>query len=369
MCQSKAEGGRRCAFHLEQGVASGMVTYVASVTGLTPAQTNAAYEALEREGLTEPDPTRAEVDEFLEKQIFRVRHEPDLTEARRDSIVSRLRAAIGRITPNGATFHAWKTLVAESWSRVRRRAAAAFVVGALTFSVGACGTVPDADRGPVSAEPVAAAPTTPGAAYDTEYAVAQPTISKEAVEAFGAKEAAAATTLATEVAQEWNFNEKAIVGQVEDPAAVAYVLHAGDEMTPELRKEWTGNVNEYVRAAKSGGALSGDVISNVYSYTFFDAFIEIEDAGWAPAPEGPVVVNQKISKISTTPTTDGRLLVVVSSQADLRTLNTEKGKSKLWAFSRDTSYYMSKTPDGWKISAWNTSWTAGETRPDKVAVS
>lgn len=342
-----------------------MTTYAASITTLTPKEASEAYEALEVEGLAAADPTREEVDEFLEKQIFRVRHEPDLTDARRESIIGRLRAAIGRIMPNGATFHAWKNIVAESWSRVRRKAAAAFVVGALSFSVGACGNVPDEDRGPIAAEPVVSAPLTPGSEYDTTYDVAKPVISDDAVKAFGAKDAAKVTAMGTEIAQEWGFNEKAILGQAEDPAAVAYVLTAGDDMTEAVQQEWAGNVNEYVRAVNSGNAVPQEVGSRVYTYTYFDAFHEAEESGWVPASEGPVVVNQKISKVTTTPTTDGRLAVEVKSQADLRI--NKGGKPKLWGFSRETTYYMTKTADGWKVSAWHTAWTTANLVPDKAA--
>jgi len=252
-------------------------------------------------------------------------------------------------------------------SRPRRRIAAALVVIGLTSGVGACGTARTGDQVSIDSEPVNAAPTSPRIEYDTSYAVSEPVISKDAVDAFGAKEAAAGTALASEIAQEWGFNEKAVVGQVQDPAAVAYVLTAGEEMTPWLRKEWLGNVNEYVRSATSSDSVPQEIASKVYTYTFFDAFVEIEDAGWVPAPEGPVVVNPKISKLVTTPSTDGRLAVKVSSQADLRTLNTKKGKAKFWEFSRVTSYYLSQTTDGWKVSAWRTTWTSGKTRPDTAA--
>jgi hypothetical protein len=360
MCQSKAEGGRRCAFHLQQGVTSGMTTYVASVTGLSPKEANAAYEALEREGVNKPDPTREEVDEFLEKQVFRVRHEPDLTEKRRESIAARLKAAIGRITPNGATFHAWKNLVAESFSRVRRRAATAFLVGALTMSVGACGNTGTADATPDRAEHVAAAPATPGPQYDTTYNDVKPSISQDAVTRYGSAEVNAATDEAVTVSEEFGFNSDFLTAEA--PEGKDGLLAAADHMTPDAARDWVKNVNAYANAAPEDRAASS---GNVWSLALYDPYTNAAMGGKSVSmtTDGPAAINQRIKSVRTSLDGDGRLVVSVKSSADLR-INLDQ-QPNLFHIDRDMTYYMAKTGDGWKIDGWSGSLSPGTPRPEK----
>lgn len=373
MCQSKAEGGRRCKFHLEQGVAGGMTTYVASVTGLSPKQTAEAYEALEREGLALPDPTREEVDEFLEREAFRVRHEPNLTEKRRESIVARLRAAIGRITPNGSTFHAWKNLVAESWSRVRRRAAAAFMVGALTFSVGACGNAPSQATPDDTAAPVAGAPVTPQPSngspreYDSTYEVAEGTASNEAVERFGPREAAQGTALAIDTSQDYFWDEESVTSMPgEDADEHAYSL--AERMTPATAEQWRETVDEFIANSKEGNYGAGqngrDFLSiSFYGGAAFDNAVDKDGNTVTVAPEGPVVVNPTLSKVTTGLTADDRLSVEIEGSAGLRVV--VGGKPKVWNLTRSITYYMVQDKDQgeWLIDAWSGSWnTTGFTK-------
>lgn len=83
-----------------------------------------------------------------------------------------------------ATFHSGKNIVSESRTRVRRRAAAAFAVGAFTFSVGACGNVPQEDHDPGRAGKVASATPAPPE-FDTTFAEVKPTVSRSAIDKFG----------------------------------------------------------------------------------------------------------------------------------------------------------------------------------------
>lgn len=148
MCKSSAEGGQRCQGHLSASTTAAMTTYVVHTTGLDRPTVDATMADLRAEFADAPAPDRAEVDQFLEQQAFRVRHEPDLTEKRRDSIMSRLRAGIGRLLPDGPTYAAWKNVLASAahraWKRARKpviavgvgAAAVGFVAGATTFMGG-----------------------------------------------------------------------------------------------------------------------------------------------------------------------------------------------------------------------------------------
>jgi hypothetical protein len=368
MCQSKAAGGRRCAYHLEQGVCAGMVTYVVSVTGLDRCETSEAYKALEKEGSNLPDPTRDEVDDFLNREAFRIRHEPNLSEQRRENIVNRLLASVGRITPSGATFHAWKNLVAESWARVRRRAAAAFVLGAMTFSVGGCGNAPAEPQAQPQAQIVAAAPTAPGPAssYDTTYKTAKPTYSADAVTVFGKADVVAGTSAAVNFTQKHAFDDASVTTKAgENINKYGYSL--AKDMSPETGRMWKASVDEFVQDVEAGTFGESPGSANVLSLTFYASMSgknhDMDGNSVMANPEGPVIVNKEITSITTGATNDGRLSVEINSAADMRLL--VEGKPKLSPMTRTATYYMAKSGGDWKIDAWSGIWGLGTMRADK----
>lgn len=352
MCQSKADGGRRCAFHLEQGVSKAMTSYAAAVTGLPGSQVAEAYASLEREGLAVPTPSREEVDAFLAQQAFQVRYAEDLTESRRRSLLARLQAALGRITPNGATFHAWKNLVAESFARVRRRAAAAFLAGALTFSVGACGNVPEAEAPPAQT-PVATAPAAPAVpvgeydtGYDTEYEVAsQVSVGRDAEAKYGAARVAAAMEQSRELVQDYAFNPEFI--NAEWGERRGDLLRAGTEhMTPDAAKDW----RRMVRQVTEGTPAERDKsLSVVYAYTFYAPFSQTKD-GTTPVTDGPAVVNPRITSTSSSLDSYGRLKVEVKSVADVRLLRDEV--PTVAKIKRTSTFYLVPSQQGWKVDGW-----------------
>lgn len=137
MCKSSAEGGQRCQGHLRSGVTAAMTTYVVDATGLDRASAVTVIEDLRAEFADAPAPDRAEVDEFLERQAFRIRHEQALSEKRRNSLLGRIRAGIGRLLPDGPTFAAWKHSLAAAWQRAREPLkVAGAVAGVFIASVG-----------------------------------------------------------------------------------------------------------------------------------------------------------------------------------------------------------------------------------------
>jgi hypothetical protein len=146
---------------------SGMTSYAQACTGLTERGVAETFHALKREGVGLSDPDAGQVEEFLEGQEFRVRHDETLPTTRRESIVRRLRQALadarsGRYLPDGATFHAWKHVVSEAWRRSRRKAAAVALTGALTFGVSACGSTGDRPQEPAAgSSPTVSAPAEP----------------------------------------------------------------------------------------------------------------------------------------------------------------------------------------------------------------
>lgn len=141
MCQSRAEGGVRCNHHLSTAASAAMVTYVVSATGAAPAEAKAVAARLEREGEHLPAPAREEVDAFLTESMFRARHDETLTPKRRESVLARLGAALGKVLPSGAKFHAWKNMMVETAVRMRRKVVAVTVAAGLAVSLAACGEV------------------------------------------------------------------------------------------------------------------------------------------------------------------------------------------------------------------------------------
>jgi hypothetical protein len=252
MCKSKIEGGKRCSFHLTQGVVTGMVAYAVSLTGLSRKDTREAFEDLRAEGAHLPAPSRGEVDSYLTAEAFRVQYEPTLSEPRRTSILGRLRAAIGNVTPDGATFHAWKNVVGEAWARTRRRAAMVFLVSGLAFGAGGCATAPSQASTPAPTGTVATAPASPGVSSggaaqgqalvrpSTPVIAAPVSVSKAATAKFGAAGVAAGYKAITDFAATNAVNPKAINVPVAEVSA-ADLQAPKKMMTADAAKSWDQN--------------------------------------------------------------------------------------------------------------------------------
>lgn len=346
MCQSKAEGGRRCAHHLEQGASAAVVTYVATVTGLNSKETGQVYESLMDEGRTLAAPTRQEVDALLEQQIFRARHEEGITEKRRESIIRRLRDALGNILPSGATFHAWRNILSEAWTSVRRKAAAAFVAGALTFSLGACGTTGTPVESPTQAERVAAAAADPSPAarnFDTSWEVPAYTPSKSAVALFGEDGAREGADTAIEHLVTVSLNEELGAADT-DAATKQQVLLFTKDMTPDTAKSYSGIVKGYFgKGADAKQEHQADMFS----------FVAVSALGTEHNPaEGPIFSEQEVKTIAVDTDSTGRLVVTVKVSGKLR--GFFDGENQIAKFERDQSFWMEKTPnDGWKFDGWS----------------
>jgi hypothetical protein len=244
-----------------------MVAYAVSLTGLSRKDTREAFEDLRAEGAHLPAPSRTEVDTYLTAEAFRVQHEPTLSEPRRTSILGRLRAAIGNVTPDGATFHAWKNVVGEAWARTRRRAAMVFLVSGLAFGVGGCATAPSQASKPAPTGTVATAPVSPGASTGGvtqsagQVVASKPiidapvSISKQASTKFGAAGVTQGYAAITEFAANNAVNPKVISLQY-DKVTPADLAGPKSMMTPAAAASWDSNMgnlqSEQVMANLSG---------------------------------------------------------------------------------------------------------------------
>lgn len=306
-----------------------------------------------------PDPSRDEVDDFLEKQAFRVRHEAALSEARRESILTRIQSAIGRVLPNGATFHAWKNVVAEAFARVRRRAAAAFLVGALSVGLGACGNT---GEGPDVAAPVSGAPTisAPAHTYDTEWDTQDPAVLGSASSTFTAAEVAAATGTVAAINEELAFNENIL--RDANLTADDY-QRASAFMTPTCASAFSSIVDE---------AVASDATTTEKISAALIAYPNAKDAGidYPFQAKGPAVVNPATTNTIVafdTVNSQPRMKISQTVTADLRMVRN--GNPVLVPVKKNITYWLAPV-DGarldWRIDGYSGEFVgAGAIRPDR----
>ena len=353
MCKAKADGGERCSFHLKQGVTTGVTAFAAATSGLTGKNATAVFEDLKREGQNLPDPDQEEVDGFLARTEFNVRQDSTLAEPKRESIAARIRAAIGKILPDGATFHAWKNVVAESWKRARRYAVVGFLSAGLTFGLAACGnTPPDHVQAPPS-QPAASAPAvvTPSAPSSAVIgsqtpAVAKPSVSPDAISKFGQAKVDAGYQQATALTNTSTFQRDLL----ETHPYTAKDFAAGrDQMTPNARKKWDDAVAKMLKGDADGK-------SKVMTMSYYG----ITGGDFKLAPTGPVAVNQTITKSKITVDSEGRMQVSFTHHGEVRALQGDKAVR--YPVDKTVTYWLApakSSSTGWQIDAWSANYQSG----------
>jgi hypothetical protein len=363
MCKPKSKGGARCNPHLCQGVNTSMVAFAIAETGQAPAVVKDAFTDLQAEGARLPQPTRVEVDEFLEGQAFRVRHNPTLTEHKRTSILGRLRAAIGKVMPSGGLFHAWKAIVAESWARSRRRIIAVFLGTSIVFGVGACGNaaaehVPPAPTAAVATATATAPDTAPVTVDRTPVASYAPfAASGEAVDVFGQDAADIGYQEAAQFVGSTTFDDTLLTGSTDTLTADAFDDHL-DRMTPSMADAYKTIVTK---------ALTDDekAVSTLEGYSYFG----FGGDGVNFQATGPLVINHSLSNPRVTvdrSTGTPRLAVTVDQHGDVRMV--QNGAPVLVPTDKAIALYLVPNPAGsqhaWQIDGVSTNWQVNEPTPD-----
>lgn len=350
MCQAKVDGGRRCQAHLRADATAAMITAAVATTGLSRSEAQDAFHALRAEGATQPNPTRDEVDTFLERAAFAAEHNPDLTPTRRATVVARLRAAIGRLLPDGATFHAWKNLIAESYARVRRTAAAAFTAGVLTFSVGACGTTPDTSGPDDAPSPTASAPVTPGetptdaSGLDPAEGWTVPTaaLSRSAINEFGRNRLAVAEEQIVEFIKA-NAFDPALAGESEQPLE-AFAIRETMSVDPAVRSDLRDLAQQFI---DDGRTFESEAFFNLGSVKWPDPNIN----GYDPEARGAESYADK--EIVSLRLYRSELPNGVGLGADVKTkaftFGPHQGVESRQRISQTTSYFLLPENDGWQI--------------------
>ena len=355
MCKSIANGGQRCQAHTRQAVSDQMVSYTTALTPLNSEQTRAALRDLEIEGANLPDPEREEVDEWLERTITQVRYEPNLTEPRRERIIRRLREALGRVLPSGATFHAWKSIMAEAWQRSRRKAAIFFTVGVITFSggcgLGAGGASPDdAPRGPSVVQ------VQDGYEQYAKDSVAAIEVPGDVASKFGAEDAQKAYDVAANTFLKAQVSDARVRISRAD-ATTADFKDVRASLTAERRKDFD--------KALSCADTDADCYATVASIAYYGAEDNITAKDGAVKVRSDVphaVVSKKVSKPTMRVSDDGRLEIRMTNTGTMRM--KAAADNTLIPYENNSTVWMKKVDGQWKIDGWQTDWSK-----DAVATS
>lgn len=354
MCKSAAEGGARCQAHTRQNVTAQMSSYVTAVTPLNSAMTREVIADLEREGQNLPDPSREEVDGWIEGQMAQVRFESNLTESRRERILKHLREALGKVLPSGATFHAWKNVMAEAWSRSKRKATVFFAAGLITFS-GGCGISP----GDASPEPPAPTGTVQVVDGYPEYASAslpQPDVSADVEAKFGKADSLAAYNMGADLILK-NQLEGEHLGTPINEVKASDLAEVRSHLSPDRQKDFDARVKDMgsdEEAYAAVVALTGVGVGQ--------GDISVTDPGSGKAYKGGLRTdvkdpgfNRSIQSPKLTVDTDGRLKATFKSGGSLRVHANDK--NYVVSISNTTSMWFAKDGGQWKIDGWSADWS------------
>lgn len=131
MCQTKAEGGKRCAAHMSGSTAT--VTMTSIIADVQEPVVKKVFTALRKEGKKLPAPTPEEVYALSENNAMMAKFDPSIPDNRRKKLVEKWENAKSE-SPDGGTFHAWRHTLAETFRRGRKIIAATGIAGALIFT-------------------------------------------------------------------------------------------------------------------------------------------------------------------------------------------------------------------------------------------
>lgn len=131
MCQTKAEGGKRCAAHMSGSTAT--VTMASIIADVQEPVVKKVFTALRKEGKKLPTPTPEEVYALSENNAMMAKFDPSIPENRRKKLVEKWENAKSE-SPDGGTFHAWRHTLAETFRRGRKIISAVGIAGALVFT-------------------------------------------------------------------------------------------------------------------------------------------------------------------------------------------------------------------------------------------
>lgn len=223
------------------------------------------------------------------------------------------------------------------------------IAGVVLLAMAGCGAQHDPAAASVPA-PASASASASGWAepsYSTTPVIAKPAIGSLRGVSRGSAEAAVKTLIGYVRAD--SYAPRRMQPKSEYPAAD--FAGPAAHMTPELAKSWLG----YVATKEKGDALGQvRVIAFVYMDPDSDAF----------AAKGPLVVDERISKV-TVAGTARRLKVGMTYRADLRMVDTiDIGRPILMPVTKTVTYTIVRSAGTWLIDGYDGTYDWGPaTRP------
>lgn len=139
MCQSKAQGGKRCLAHAAASKFSVRVTTVK--TGADSQMVEKALTELNREGKNLPAPHTEDVKNWIATRRFATQYDPELSDHERKIELNQLDRANEEVEAgvSGGHFHAWKNVMNSVKDKLRSRFVAAALVPIMAVGVAGCG--------------------------------------------------------------------------------------------------------------------------------------------------------------------------------------------------------------------------------------
>jgi len=346
---------------------SAITSYAQATTGLGGVEIQRTFHDLKREGgrLGVADPTAEEVTEFLERTHFQVRYDEKLTPSRARSILNRINAAFEqvkeKILPDGATFHAWKNVVSEAWTRARRKVAATMLITALVGGCGGAATDHSANI-PAHSTPVATAPANPAPQRDAspteEQFATQGRFTGPAADQFGSDNVMAAYRSTVNYTLKNSYNENLATKKVNEltPEDLAFVR---DQMTPTARASFDRDL------ANAGNSI--DSAANVQSLVFYD----LQASDTRLRTDGPgVFVDKNFTPAEVgvdTSTGSPRLSMTYTVTANARYTDVATGQNMKAPLGKTITYWLTPNTDAataqekpFLIDGWRSTFRSSE---------
>lgn len=135
MCQTLAQGGKRCDTHKDGSKAT--VSLTSRIADVQEKIVRKVFGALKKEGKGLENPDREEVVSYAETGKFLTKYNPDIPERQKKTIMNQFDKAKEE-APSGPLFHAWKHTLPETLRRTRKTMSAIGVAGVI-MATSACG--------------------------------------------------------------------------------------------------------------------------------------------------------------------------------------------------------------------------------------
>lgn len=135
MCQTLAQGGKRCDTHKDGSKAT--VSLTSRIADVQEKIVRKVFGSLKKEGKGLESPDKEEVISYAETGKFLTKYNPDIPERQKKTIMNQFDKAKEE-EPSGPLFHAWKHTLPEVLRRTRKSMSAVGIAGVI-LATSACG--------------------------------------------------------------------------------------------------------------------------------------------------------------------------------------------------------------------------------------